>query len=1120
MNRIPRLRPVLDQERPALTTAASVALLLGLMLGVGALLVITLDFTPHEDNENEVALPPPRHVTPTQPEVQLGGTSGTATANQTDGLVAPQEVEDLRRLAELEEGQNFDVATPPGQGSSTGSQPPMGDRKGGAGDESEMAGAASAFAGDGSAEARSVEEADIVHVVGDRMYILNPWRGLLVVDLSNPHHPTLVGRAAIEGQPVDLYVADGMAYVTVQDTYGYWYGYVKQGLAMDEIAMAAPDYHIGSRIVIVDVSADGGPQVKATVNLEGQISQSRKVGDVIYFVSTQYGWYEQVRDSLPGGPDEVSPDAPEMAWDTTTVSSLLVRDPSKVKMIDQVLFVGNANQVHASDRALFVAQSSWDENPRTKVSYIDISDPAGTLVVRGTMDVKGMLWDKYQMDHFGDTFRMVTHDDSSGSGRSDLWIFDVRNPDVPLLDSRLTIDDAGSLMATRFAGDRLYTIHLPQNLVDPLDVIDLSDPTHPVLTDVLEIPGWVSHIEVRGDRLITLGIAEVSWPRQVAVSLFDVADPSDAVLLDRVSLEGASSSSAATWDPKALTVLDEQGLVLVPYSSWNSNYDTYEAGVQLVMVDLTAGDLTLGGTVEGQWEVSRTRALGDLVVATSPVALQVIDPADPHKPIIIGTLELAASIVQTLPVPGTKVALELVQRDYGMPAELRVVPADDLDLGTVLAHVSLPLQDATLYLIDGGVVAVGHGLSGTATGGRYEVFTLDENGMPKHHTSMNLPNGDMLPYGGGTSYNIGNPWQTLQVGDHLLVSLLYHYEPYYGEGDVGSGTSPPKGDEGKERTDDETGDDEIDETTPPVYQPEITKQRLAVLDTSNPDKPLLRVFDVDLASPSHMTSTAAGDAVIITDRQWGYDSEGVSTIRSSALIVTLATPAKPIVSDRIPILGTAVGDDLAHHVLYTTVSWGDVPAVTDPGQYQGEEDWSDVLVAIDISQDKPSVRWALSVDGRVSDVVIQDQQAILLTSPWLSYWGYGGCYDCVRVGYSTGEEGIASGDGSSTQPPAAIEVPRSTVVLLDLSGRSATGPTVLSRFAAPGVGNIAAVGGDLLVLRMDGQALITYDLSDPSAPVGLSMTALSTWPHSVVIDGNSVVVSSDWYGVQRIPLGA
>ena len=74
---------------------------------------------------------------------------------------------------------------------------------------------------------------------------------------------------------------------------------------------------------------------------------------------------------------------------------------------------------------------------------------------------------------------------------------------TPIGEGTLSMPVPESLRSVRYDGDRAYAITAEQT--DPLFTIDLSDPANPQQIGELEIPGWVYHMEPRGDRVLALG---------------------------------------------------------------------------------------------------------------------------------------------------------------------------------------------------------------------------------------------------------------------------------------------------------------------------------------------------------------------------------------------------------------------------------------------------------------------------------------------------------------------------------------------------------------------------------------------------------------------------------------
>ena len=130
--------------------------------------------------------------------------------------------------------------------------------------------------GEGERLLREVVEPDVVRLAGNLLYVLNQYRGLTIVDLDAE---TIVAQVQTYGYPRDLYLVGNRAYVLV----GQASNYTTDG---DTVG-----FDVQSRLYVVDVSDPAQAAVLGTFDLEGDLVDSRLVGDVLYAVCAEYQWY-------------------------------------------------------------------------------------------------------------------------------------------------------------------------------------------------------------------------------------------------------------------------------------------------------------------------------------------------------------------------------------------------------------------------------------------------------------------------------------------------------------------------------------------------------------------------------------------------------------------------------------------------------------------------------------------------------------------------------------------------------------------------------------------------------------------------------------------------------------
>jgi len=358
-----------------------------------------------------------------------------------------------------------------------------------------------------------------------------------------------------------------------------------------------------TNVTAFDVTDPAAASPAWDLELEGHLVASRKVGDVLYLV-TRFTPYlplvlwpatedearanreaiasvpladllpKRVVDGAPAGP-LVAPERcflPEGTAATdgypvlVTVTAIDVRDPGSAV---SVCLGGATDGIYASPAALYLAGSAWE---RTVIHKFAL-DPAGPTY-RGSGIVPGNLgWrePRYRMGEKDGVLRVLTTD-ATGIVPfvHHLTLLAEAGNDAPALKALAHLPNADrpepigkpgeDVYAVRFAGDRGYVVTFRR--VDPLYVLDLSDPAAPRIAGALEVPGFSDYLHPVGDTLL-LGVGRdvpadpkaPTVPLGVKLALFDVADPAAPALVDQVVVGGRGSWTEVAYDPHALAYL-------------------------------------------------------------------------------------------------------------------------------------------------------------------------------------------------------------------------------------------------------------------------------------------------------------------------------------------------------------------------------------------------------------------------------------------------------------------------------------------------------------------------------------------------------------------------------------
>ncbi|MBU4340763.1 MAG: beta-propeller domain-containing protein [Euryarchaeota archaeon] len=208
------------------------------------------------------------------------------------------------------------------------------------------------------------------------------------------------------------------------------------------------------------------------------------------------------------------------------------------------------------------------ERDITVIQKININK--GDIEYRAKGEVPGSLLNQFSMDESGEHFRVAT--------TSQIWTGreSKQYNNVFVMDNELAI--AGKLeniapderiYSTRFIGNRLYMVTFKR--VDPLFVIDLSDPKEPKVLGELKIPGFSDYLHPYDENHI-IGVGKETGDNEwggtsikgVKLSLFDVSDVNNPKQLDKYEIGTSGTDSEALRDHKAFLFDRKKNLLVIP----------------------------------------------------------------------------------------------------------------------------------------------------------------------------------------------------------------------------------------------------------------------------------------------------------------------------------------------------------------------------------------------------------------------------------------------------------------------------------------------------------------------------------------------------------------------------
>ena len=221
------------------------------------------------------------------------------------------------------------------------------------------------------------------------------------------------------------------------------------------------------------------------------------------------------------------------------------------------------------------------ETERTVVHKISMDK--NVINFEETGEVPGTVLNQFSMDEHNGNFRIAT---TTGNWRdtslNHLYILDE---DLDIVGSVEDLAKGERIYSTRFMGDKVYMVTFRQ--VDPLYVIDASNPENPKVLGYLKVTGYSSYLHPYDEaHIIGIGMeaTEDGRVQGLKIALFDVSDfenPKEASKYDlsnKVPGKYSYSHSDALYDHKAFLFSKEKGILVIPVSisSYSEDYSTNE----------------------------------------------------------------------------------------------------------------------------------------------------------------------------------------------------------------------------------------------------------------------------------------------------------------------------------------------------------------------------------------------------------------------------------------------------------------------------------------------------------------------------------------------------------------
>ncbi len=360
-----------------------------------------------------------------------------------------------------------------------------------------------------------------------------------------------------------------------------------------------------AEIQLFDVQDPESPNQQWNIEIEGNLEGTRRVGNMLYLITRYVPNIQElnysavtddekidneklilntpISDLLPhyqvnNGAVRPLVDAANCfvaeGFDTlegyADVITLSAIDLESRQLTSSTCLNANVQGIYASTNSLYIGGSdyaSWFEHSQFTVLH-KFSLNEDQVLYKASKAIPGYLgWSdpSFRMSEHENNLRIITtsYAGISGSPEHRLTILteDGSNQlqllsQIPNAENSAPIGKPGEeLFAVRFAGDRGYAVTFEQ--IDPLYVLDLSDPQAPFISGELEIPGFSRYLHPLSENwLLGIGHQVVDGLQQgVKVELYDISDQSNPVVKDTLVFGERGSYTEVNYDLRSFSFL-------------------------------------------------------------------------------------------------------------------------------------------------------------------------------------------------------------------------------------------------------------------------------------------------------------------------------------------------------------------------------------------------------------------------------------------------------------------------------------------------------------------------------------------------------------------------------------
>ncbi len=455
-------------------------------------------------------------------------------------------------------------------------------------------------------QVENVDEADITKTDGDYIYSLSEEK-VIITDVRDENQIKIASE--IEQNDSDIIPIDLILYNN------------KLVVISEEIESSATYYYKNYNnitfVSIYDISDKENPKEVKNYQLEQTYYTSRCIDGRLYVISSGYlkeendeivTYYYEDGEQIDPGYKNIKR-IKDLNTDAQTILSMLDLNNinEKVKVNSYLMDVENA---YVSENNIYLLDEKYeggysytpeissifgfkgilgafsndyyeneDSGTYTNIYKFNLLED-GSIKYDKKAEEKGETINQFSIDEYAGNLRIALYD-SEGSR---VVIF---NNEMEKIGETEALAEGERMYSSRFLGNKAYLV--TYKTIDPLFVIDLSNPERPEVLGELKIPGYSTYLHPYDENhLIGIGMQTEERVNRdssgrvrstsavitgMKMALFDVTDVNNPVQISDTVIGDSRTTSAILTNHKALLFSKEKQLLAIPVNNYTEDFE-------------------------------------------------------------------------------------------------------------------------------------------------------------------------------------------------------------------------------------------------------------------------------------------------------------------------------------------------------------------------------------------------------------------------------------------------------------------------------------------------------------------------------------------------------------------